>query len=417
MARAKLSDLRTQRRNANKHTPRGLGMLAEAIGKDGWIGAVTVAADGETFDGSARLEVLADAMPDAEPIVVETDGTRPVVVRRTDIASADDPRAVRLGLGANRIAQVDLEFDAAVLADLSPEVDLGQFWNDAELSDLLPAKGNDAEDPGPQIDRAAELQAKWGTALGQLWQIGRHRLLVGDCTVAENVARLMGGEKAAITFTSPPYNAGDSEKLSGNTHTTDTKYIGGGKDNMGRAEYLSFLSAFTAEALQVSQYVFVNIQPLAGNKQALIEYWFAFVDKFADVAIWDKGRAAPAQAQRVMDSRFEFVIIFSENASRAIGTRNFRGMVHNVYAGGPQRNNEFADMHAATMPVDVPCHFIETFTNSGELIYEPFTGTGTTLVACEKLGRIGRGMELSPAYAAVTLERLVGLGLTAELVS
>lgn len=120
MAKAKLGDFRTQRRNANKHTPRGLGMLEKSVKTDGWIGAMTVAADGETFDGSARLEVLADAMPEAEPIVVDSDGTRPVVVRRTDIATADDPRAVRLGLGANRIAQVDLEFDAAVLADLSP---------------------------------------------------------------------------------------------------------------------------------------------------------------------------------------------------------------------------------------------------------------------------------------------------------
>lgn len=136
MAKAKLGDFRTQRRNANKHTERGLRMLSDSIGRDGWIGAVTVAANSETFDGSARLEVLADAMPSAEPIVVDSDGTRPVVVRRTDIASADDPRAVRLGLGANRIAQVDLEFDAAVLADLSPVVDLSQFWSADELAEL-----------------------------------------------------------------------------------------------------------------------------------------------------------------------------------------------------------------------------------------------------------------------------------------
>lgn len=110
---------RPQRRNANKHTARGLTQLTRAIQADGWIGGLTVAADGETFDGSARLEVLADVMPDVEPIVVETDGRRPVVVKRTDIPNTDDPRAKRLAIAANRVAQVDLDWDADVLASLA----------------------------------------------------------------------------------------------------------------------------------------------------------------------------------------------------------------------------------------------------------------------------------------------------------
>ena len=85
-----------------------------------------------------------------------------------------------------------------------------QFWKKDELEKLVTGwgGGNDAEDPGAQVDKAAELQAKWGTALGQLWAIGRHRLLVGDGTGAENVARLMGGEKAGATSTDPPYKVG-----------------------------------------------------------------------------------------------------------------------------------------------------------------------------------------------------------------
>jgi DNA modification methylase len=107
-----------------------------------------------------------------------------------------------------------------------------------------------------------------------------------------------------------------------------------------------------------------------------------------------------------MDSRFEFVIVLGGNGSRAIGTREFRGMVHNVYTGSPQRHNENADLHAATFPPDLPQHFITTFTNEGETIYEPFCGTGTTLLVCQNTGRIGRGVELSPAYVAVALQRM-----------
>ncbi len=132
-----MNKYRPQSKNANKHTSRGLGLLRDSIGKDGWIGAMTVAADGESFDGSARLEVLADAMPDREPIVVESDGQRPVIVVRKDIASADDPRAKRLAIGANRIAQVDLEWDADVLKELSGEIDLSRFFYDTELAELV----------------------------------------------------------------------------------------------------------------------------------------------------------------------------------------------------------------------------------------------------------------------------------------
>jgi hypothetical protein len=132
---SKLSELRTQRTNANRHTPRGLSALEQSVQQDGWIGAITVAADGETFDGSARIEVGSSAGFD-DVIVVESDGRRPVVVKRTDIPSAGDVRAVRLGIAANRVAQMDLDFDATVLAELGESIDLSQFWNREELIDL-----------------------------------------------------------------------------------------------------------------------------------------------------------------------------------------------------------------------------------------------------------------------------------------
>lgn len=124
----KLRDLRPQIKNANAHTARGLGLLEDSIQRDGWIGAITVASDGETFDGSARLEVGAGAGFD-DAIIVESDGTRPVIVKRTDIATADDPKAKRLGVEANRAAEINLSWDAGVLESLAEEgialVDVG----------------------------------------------------------------------------------------------------------------------------------------------------------------------------------------------------------------------------------------------------------------------------------------------------
>lgn len=140
-----IRDVRPQRRNANLHTQRGLGLLEDSIQKDGWIGAITVAADGETFDGSARVEVGAGAgFEDA--IVVESDGTKPVIVRRTDIESADDPKAQRLGIAANRVAQVDLSWDAEVLAELADSgVELNDLFSADEITELLNGVERDGE--------------------------------------------------------------------------------------------------------------------------------------------------------------------------------------------------------------------------------------------------------------------------------
>lgn len=126
---------RPQMNNVNRHTPRGISELEKSIQRDGWIGAVTVAKDGEAFDGSARVETLMNVMPDAEPIVIETDGTRPVVVVRTDIDTANDTRAKRLAVAANSIASMGWNPDAAILAAIAREDEAVKHL--LELDDMM----------------------------------------------------------------------------------------------------------------------------------------------------------------------------------------------------------------------------------------------------------------------------------------
>jgi hypothetical protein len=134
----KLSDFRTQVRNTNRHRPRGMGLLDNVISKEGWQGAITVAANNETFSGSARLEVAQERFgEDSEPIVFDIDGTRPVILRRIDIPTADDPKAIRLGIADNRVAEVNLDYDSEVLAELVQEVDLSDLFFENELETLL----------------------------------------------------------------------------------------------------------------------------------------------------------------------------------------------------------------------------------------------------------------------------------------
>jgi len=248
--------------------------------------------------------------------------------------------------------------------------------------------------------------------LGDLFEIGEHRLLCGDSTDSDQVAKLMNGQKANMSFTSPPYNAGKSEALSGNTHTTDNKY-NEYNDNQTKDNYLDLLIGFTNNAILFSDYLICNIQSLAGNKIALIEYLNEYKDNFIDVAIWDKGHGAPAMAENVMTSAWEYMFFISskDKASRAIPNANFRGTVPNIYRGKPNRNNEFSHVHAATFPIDLPEWALQ-FTKEGYIILDQFCGTGTTMVASHQLKRKCYGMELDPKYCQVIIDRMKKLDPT-----
>jgi len=271
---------------------------------------------------------------------------------------------------------------------------------DALLSPTEATEGLTDEDAVP------EPPAVPVTVLGDVWLLGRHRVMCGDSTSIDAVEKLMDGKSADFCFTSPPYNAGDSEKLSGNTHTTDNKY-GTYRDDKPEAEYLTLLTDFTSTWLTYSKTVCVNIQQLAGNKTAFIEWLAQFKRNFVDMGVWDKGHAAPQMARNVMANRFEYLVFLAPNTdpSRAIPCADFQGTVQNVYDAPPQRNNEFSKVHAATFPVHLPEWAIETFTKKGVVVSDAFGGTGTTLIACEKTGRHARLMELDPKYVDVIIKR------------
>jgi DNA modification methylase len=247
------------------------------------------------------------------------------------------------------------------------------------------------------------------TKLHDVWILGKHRVMCGDSTYPEDLDMLMVIDKnqnrgrANLCFTSPPYNVG---KTSPNDNYQN-KYESY-DDDLSSDDYLSFLVAFTVNALSTADVVIVNLQQLAGNKISFIDYLQRFKENIIDVMIWDKGNAAPAFAENVLNSRFEYIILFTkkEKPTRAIPISRFRGTVDNVYCAPPQRHNEFSDLHAATFPLHLPEFIINTFDASKEgIILDVFGGTGTTLIAAERLERECRIMELDPQYVDVIVKR------------
>jgi len=234
----------------------------------------------------------------------------------------------------------------------------------------------------------------------------RHRLICGDATDAAAVERLMDGQKPSLCFTSPPYNAGDNS-LGGNKSRVDSKYVGVSDDRPAQ-EYLRLLVDFTALAMAHCQTVAVNLQSLAGNKTAVLDWIGQFKNHFVDRMVWFKGQGQPAMAANVMNSRFEDIWILSpaENPSRAIPTGRFHSTVSNVYEGhGASGENVAPEIHAASMPAHLAVHVLESLDGTGGAVYEPFCGTGTTIIAAERLGRSCLAVELVPQYVDVAVKR------------
>ena len=237
---------------------------------------------------------------------------------------------------------------------------------------------------------------------GDIFILGSHKLMCGDSTLPDDTSSLYGTEIAAITFTSPPYNAGKEGWLG----SSESKYEGDADDSDWR-DYSQFLSEFTRNHLSRCCYLFINIQMLRGNKLALIDFMHTFMFNIADIIVWDKENAQPAMAENILNSQFEFILILIEEvpANRKVGTKNFRGTISNVYKGSPQRTNDYAGVHSATFPMHLPEFIIGSFTAEGDVVFDPFLGTGTTLIACEQMGRVCYGMELNPSFLELSIQR------------
>ncbi len=244
---------------------------------------------------------------------------------------------------------------------------------------------------------------------GDLWQLGEHRLLCGDGTDPAQVERLFAGARARLTITSPPYNIGSRNVTADRNRPGASKYLHTA-DALPQADYLHLLTASTHNALAHSDIVIVDVQMLAGNKVTLLEWLHHFRHDLIDVAIWDKGHGQPALARNILNNRFEFVWFLTKRrrkgrTPRTLFTADFRGTRSNVYPAPPRKGNPYYAVHAATFPLHLPLWLLQSFDSERGGVFDPFLGTGTTLIAAERLGRKCLGIEIEPAYCDIILKR------------
>jgi DNA modification methylase len=390
-------------RNAKTHPPAQVARIAGSIKEFGFCNPVLVDKDNGIIAGHGRV-LAAQKLGLAEVPCIRlghlTDAQRRAYILADNRLSESDGSGwdmemLKLELADLGELDVDLEgigFGADDLADM--ELDMGD------------GAGNGEVDAEPQIDKAEELRVKWGVETGQLWQLGDHRILCGDSTNAEDVARVMGGEKADICFTSPPYALGKSVALSGNKSMAakGNAYDEHGDDSESWGDLMN--RWWEQSLMAVSTVWIINVQPLAGNKRDLIHWIANRSNRIIDIITWDKGHAQPPMAPGVLASRYEWILALGKDkSSRAFPMSTWRGTIQSVYQGPPQRSNEHSQIHAATMPTHLPTWVVGTLCDQTKSVYEPFCGTGTTIIACEQLGRKCRAIEISPGYVAVAIQR------------
>ena len=301
--------------------------------------------------------------------------------------------------------------------DLNFDLDLTMF-DDKERAAFLPetieaVEGEDNVPATPKVPKAR---------LGDLYELGEHRLLCGDSTKLEDVERLMGGEKAELCFTSPPY--------------ADQREYNGGKELS-----TEHLAKFISTAFGKVNYFAVNLG-YSRKDGEVNSYWEDYIKeakacglKFISWNIWDKGQAGSIGNQSAMFAiSHEWIFIFGANPKElnkthenkwsgqvkdssvrmASGEVKYRGKnivashsnMPTVFTHFPYkaRNEDLGD-HPAVFPVGFPEAYILAMTNARHGVYEPFGGSGTTLIACEKTKRRCFGMELDPGYCDVIVER------------
>jgi len=254
-------------------------------------------------------------------------------------------------------------------------------------------------------DDVPEVPEEPTTKPGDLWILGDHRLLCGDSTKAEDVERLMDGEKADVGFTSPPYALGKSASLSGNKANKARGNAYEAHDDNAQ-DWARLMTGWYAAFDEYVEAWCVNVQPLAGNKRALFEWIAENTSRLVDVAIWAKDNAAPQMAKNVLTSQYELLIFLGkEGASRAIPFANFQGNQSALYKGGANHENVAPELHGAAMPSHLPQWVLGELFSEASSVVDPFAGTGTTLIVAEQFEGKSYNMELDPQYCDVIVKR------------
>ena len=370
-------------RNARTHSEEQVTQIAASIAEFGWTNPILAGSDGIIVAGHARLLAARKLGMKEVPVIVLDHLTE---TQRRALVIVDN----RLPLNAGWDEQLlRVELDALAEDDFNLEI-LG--FSDEELQDLL-ADPEESVEGRTDEDSAPEASETPASMPGDLWILGSHRVLCGDATVLGDVEKVLAGGLADVVFTDPPYNvnygATMKDKLRGKKHKIANDNLGG--------EFEKFLYGACVNILAVTKgavYICMSSSELHTLHKAFTTaggHWSTFV-------IWAKNTFTMGRSD--YQRQYEPILYgWKEGLDHYWCGARDQGDVWLV--NKPQVN----DLHPTMKPVELIERAIRNSSKSRDTVLDPFGGSGSTLIACEKTGRQARLMELEPKYVDVAVIR------------
>lgn len=392
--------LRPADRQTRKHSKKQIHQLAASIRAFGFVNPVLLDGDGRIVAGHGRIEAAKLIGMESVP-TIRLDHLTEAQLRAYRIADNRlaecaewDQELLALELG--ELLELELDFAIEITGFETAEIDL--LLSDSAVEEP------ETEDPVPEPAAVAV------SRVGDLWQLGPHRLLCGDARDPAIYDRLLAGTAAQMVFTDPPYNVPIQGHVSGLGKFQHREFAMAAGE-MSRAEFTAFLQDVLGQLARVSADSSIHYVCMDwGHMGELLTAGEATYGELKNLCVWNKTNAGMGSFYR---SKHELVFVFKQGSAPHINNfglgdkGRYRTNVWD-YAGansfGRARDAELA-MHPTIKPVALVMDAIKDCSHRNGIVLDPFGGSGTTLIAVERTGRRGYLLELDPLYVDVIVRR------------
>jgi DNA modification methylase len=399
-----VSKLRPYTKNARTHSKKQIWQIAESINRFGFTNPVLISDDDEIIAGHGRVEAAKLLGMRSLPTVRLSHLN---AAQRRAYVIADNKLALNAGwdrelLAIELQALIDLDLDVEITGFSLAEIDI--VLDEARESSPDPERDADGDVP-PLIDPVSAT-----TRPGDLWLLNRHRLLCGDSRNRQSFDRLLARERTNLVFTDPPYNVPIDGHVCGLGRIRHREFAMGAGE-MSREAFTAFLQVTLGHAAASCRdgaiaFVCMDWRHIG----ELIAAGEAVFSELKNVCVWNKTNGGMGSFYR---SKHELVFVFKVGSPPHINTfglgdtGRYRTNVWDYAGVNSLRSGRTEDlaMHPTVKPVALVAEAIKDCSRRGGIVLDPFGGSGTTLIAAEKTGRLARLVEFDPAYCDQILRR------------